>query len=96
MGIFKEIIIGKSHQENNWWLLYFKNDIMEDIKVNEYEVVGRFDCHGIDMVIIRMGDATHVMSTDDWKKVWGRLHPGRWEKEKLGKNREGKKRKKIA
>lgn len=48
---------------------------MEDIMMNdEYEVIKEFECHGKPMVIVRIGNAAHVMSQEEWRKVYGRNH----------------------
>lgn len=47
---------------------------------NEFEVVSEFCCHGKQMVTIRIGSAAHVMSQEEWRKVYGRNHQDRWKK----------------
>lgn len=45
---------------------------------NEYEVIKEFECHGKSMVTVRIGSAVHVMSQEEWRKVYGRNHQDRW------------------
>lgn len=45
-----------------------------------YKVVSEFDCHGKQMVTVRIGNAAHVMSVEEWHKVYGRNHQNRWKK----------------
>lgn len=54
---------------------------MENI-MSEYRVILEFDCNGNDMVVVKKHGATSVMSREDWMKLYGRLHPGRWNKSK--------------
>lgn len=35
-------------------------------RANEYEVVGKFDCYGISMVVIKAVHGTHIMPGDEW------------------------------
>lgn len=53
---------------------------------DEYKVIKEFECHGKQMVTVRIGNAAHVMSLEEWRKVYGRNHQDRWEK-KVGWNR---------
>ena len=53
---------------------------MEGIGVNEeYNVIKEFVCHGKRMVIVRIGNAAHVMSLEEWRKIYGRNHQEKWE-----------------
>ena len=55
-----------------WWLLLCRNSIMEGSKMDrmdEYEVVGSFDCGGASMVIVKAVNGTHVMPYDEWELV---------------------------
>lgn len=48
---------------------------MEDISVDdEYEVIKEFECCGEQMVTVRIGNAAHVMSQEEWRKIYGRNH----------------------
>lgn len=53
---------------------------------DEYEVIKEFECHGKQMVTIRIGNAAHVMSLEEWHKVYGRNHQKKW-KTKIDWNR---------
>lgn len=44
-----------------------------------YEIVKEFECYGKPMVTVRVGNAAHVMSREEWQKVYGRNHKDRWE-----------------
>lgn len=41
----------------------------------EYEVIEEFECHGKQMVTVRIGNAAHVMSQEEWSKIFRRNHP---------------------
>ena len=53
---------------------------------DEYEVIKEFECHGKPMVTVRIGNAVHVMSLDEWHKIYGRNHQDKW-KTKVDWNR---------
>ena len=42
------------------------------------EIVGDFICCGVYMVVVKLENAVHVMPYDEWKAVYGKLHPERW------------------
>lgn len=44
----------------------------------EYKVISEFLCRGKQMVTVRVGSAAHVMSKEEWCKVYGRSHQDRW------------------
>lgn len=41
-------------------------------------VTGKFTINGIDWVTVRLENGIHVMPETDWKKIYGKLHPERW------------------
>lgn len=45
---------------------------------NEFKVIKEFECHGKPMVIVRIGNAAHVMSLEEWRKIYGRNHQDKW------------------
>lgn len=47
---------------------------------NEYEVIKEFECNGEQIVTVRIGNSAHVMSLEDWHKVYGRNHQEKWKK----------------
>lgn len=51
------------------------------------ENVKRFLCCGKQMVLVKLENSAHIMDYDEWKKVYGNLHPERWKKSKDKKNR---------
>lgn len=52
---------------------------MEDISMdNKYKVIEEFDCHGKRMVTVRLQNAAHVMTLEDWHKIYGRNHQDKW------------------
>lgn len=53
---------------------------------DEYEVIKEFGCHGKQMVTVRVGSVAHVMSQEEWHKVYGRSHQEKW-KTKVDWNR---------
>ena len=42
------------------------------------EVIGDFICCGEYMVVVELEHGTHVMSYDEWKSVYGKLHLELW------------------
>lgn len=46
---------------------------------DEYKVIKEFECHGKQMVIVRSGNAAHVMSLEEWHKVYSRSHQKKME-----------------
>lgn len=44
----------------------------------EYELIKAFECCGRNMVIVGFENAAHVMPIEEWKSVYGKLHPERW------------------
>lgn len=52
----------------------------------EYKVIEAFECYGKPMVTVRIGNAAHVMSLEEWHKVYGRNHQEKW-KTKVDWNR---------
>lgn len=53
---------------------------------DEYKVIKEFERHGEQMMIVRTGNAAHVMSLEEWHKVYGRNHQDKW-KTKVDWNR---------
>lgn len=43
------------------------------------EVIDDFVCCGKHMVIVKLEHGAHVMTMDEWKRIYGKLHPERWE-----------------
>lgn len=43
------------------------------------EVIRDFVCRGNHMVIVRLEHGVHVMTYDEWKSIYGKFHPERWE-----------------
>lgn len=46
---------------------------------NRYEILGMFECREKQMVIVKIKKVVHVMPYDEWKWVYGKLHPERWD-----------------
>ncbi len=53
---------------------------------DDFKVISEFCCHGKQMVTVRIGNAVHVMSLEEWHKVYGRNHQEKW-KTKVDWNR---------
>lgn len=53
---------------------------------DDFKVISEFCCHGKQMVTVRIGNAAHVMSLEEWHKVYGRKHQEKW-KTKVDWNR---------
>ena len=45
---------------------------------DEFKVIKEFKCHGKSMVTVRIGNAVHIMSLEEWHKVYGRNHQEKW------------------
>lgn len=45
---------------------------------NEYKVIKEFCCCGRSMVTVRIENAAHVMSLEEWHKIYGRNHMDRF------------------
>lgn len=45
---------------------------------DEYKVVSEFECHGKPMVTVRIGNASYVMSQEEWHKIDDRNHQNKW------------------
>ena len=41
---------------------------------DDFKVISEFCCHGKQMVAVRIGNAAHVMSLEEWHKVYGRMY----------------------
>lgn len=54
--------------------------------IDEFEVIEEFNCCGKSMVTLRIGNSAHVMSLEEWHKVYGRNHQDKW-KTKVDLNR---------
>ena len=53
---------------------------------DDFKVISEFCCDGKPMVTVRTGSAAHVMSQEEWHKVYGRNHQEKW-KTKIDRNR---------
>lgn len=53
----------------------------------DIEVIASFICFGKYMVVVKLEHGTHVMSHDEWKRVYGKLHPELWKNGKRVKSR---------
>lgn len=54
--------------------------------IEEFKVISEFCCDGKPIVTVRTGSAAHVMSQEEWHKVYGRNHQEKW-KTKIDRNR---------
>ena len=45
---------------------------------DKYEVIKEFECHGEQMVAVRIENNAHVMSLEEWHKIYGRNHQDKW------------------
>lgn len=45
---------------------------------DEYKIISEFECHGKQMVTVRIGNAAHVMSMEEWYKIYGRNKKVDW------------------
>lgn len=51
--------------------------------MDNYEVIKKFDCYGKSMVIVRIGNAAHAMSVEEWHKIYGMNHQDKWKTKKV-------------
>ena len=51
---------------------------------DDFKVISEFCCHGKQMVTVRIGNAAHVMSLEEWRKVYGRNHQEKWKLRLIG------------
>ncbi len=42
-------------------------------------IIGRFECCGINMVVVSTGKAAHVINANEYQHLWGQYHPGKWD-----------------
>lgn len=49
---------------------------------DRYEIISKFECCGENMIIVKLRGNIHVISTEEWKKIYGKNHPERWNKRK--------------
>ncbi len=45
---------------------------------DDFKVISEFCCYGKQMVAVRIGNAAHVMSQEEWHKIYGRNHQNKW------------------
>lgn len=45
---------------------------------DDFKVIFEFCCYGKQMVAVRIGNAAHVMSQEEWHKIYGRNHQNKW------------------
>ena len=45
---------------------------------DEFKMISEFCCCGKPMVTVRNGNTAHIMSQEEWQKVYGRNHQDRW------------------
>ncbi|MCR2050932.1 hypothetical protein NSB25_27300 [Acetatifactor muris] len=45
---------------------------------DEFKVIKEFECHGKQMVTVRIGNAAHVMTLEEWHKIYDRNHQEKW------------------
>ncbi len=44
----------------------------------DYKVIQEFNCCRKPMVTVRIGNVAHVMSQEEWHKIYGRNHQDKW------------------
>ena len=45
---------------------------------HEYELIKKFECYRKQMVAVRIENNDHVMSLEEWHKIYGRNHQDKW------------------
>lgn len=66
------------------------------MSINEYEIIDKFECCGVKMVIVRLPESAHIMPLKEWRNVYRRLHPVKRKNEKKYKKQGKKNKRKIA
>ena len=74
-----------SHRKIILWLMYWRNGIMEKIIMSE-DIIASFSCYGKYMVVAKLEHGTHVIPYEEWKRIYGQLHPELWKNGKRIKN----------
>ncbi len=46
----------------------------------DYKVISRFECNGSDMVVVKLRNCVHVITMEEWRKIYGRNNLDRWDK----------------
>lgn len=41
---------------------------------NRCKIISRFECKGKEMITIRINNTAHVMTYDEWRKIYGMNH----------------------
>ena len=49
---------------------------MEERKL--YTIIKEFDCHGKQIIPVKIGNAVHVMDFSDWQLIYRRNHQHKW------------------
>lgn len=44
------------------------------------KIISSFICCGEHMIIVKLEHGVHVMSYDEWEKVYEKLYPDRWDR----------------
>lgn len=65
--------------------MYWRNDIMEKIRMSE-DIIASFVCCEKYMVVVKLEHGTHVMPYEEWKWAYGQLHLELWKNDKRIKN----------
>lgn len=47
------------------------------------KIISKFQCNNSKMVVVRLKNCAHVMTVEEWQKVYGKLHPERWKDGKI-------------
>lgn len=45
---------------------------------NRCKIISRFECKGKEMITIRINNTAHVMTYDEWRKIYGMNHQNRY------------------
>lgn len=46
----------------------------------DYKIVGKFDCNGEHLLIVRINRNVHMMTVEELNRWYGRLHSERWKR----------------
>lgn len=49
------------------------------------KIIRDFSCHGKHMVIVKLEQSVHAMSYNEWKSLYGKLYPERWNRNRFAR-----------
>lgn len=46
----------------------------------DYRIISRFICNGSNMVVVKLRNCVHVITIEEWRKIYRRNNLDRWDK----------------